>query len=97
MITNSNVSVYGGIIDHFWMYMQYSPLLKSSDVTLPCSIIWLADISVRISQKRIRLSKCPEIIVEPAPSDVTRSLHDDPANFVSVPENMFYCKSEHSE
>lgn len=62
-----------------------SPLLRSSDVTLPWSIMWLADISVRTSQKRIRLSKCPEMIVDPAPSDVTRSLHDDPANFVSVP------------
>lgn len=52
--------------------------------------MWLADISVRTSQKRIRLSKCPEIIVDPAPSDVTRSLHDDPANFVSVPKERKY-------
>lgn len=70
--------------------MSNSPLLRSRDVTLPCSIMWLADISVRTSQKRIRLSKCPEIIVDPAPSDVTRSLHDDPANFVSVPMKRKY-------
>lgn len=64
---------------------QKIPLLRSSDVTFPCSIMWLADISVRMSQNRICLSKCPDIIVDPAPSDVTRSLHDEPANFVSVP------------
>lgn len=63
------------------------PLLRSSDVTLPWSMMWLADISVRMSQKRIRLSKCPEMMVEPAPSEVTRSLQDDPANLVSVPED----------
>lgn len=64
---------------------QTIPLLRSSEVTFPCSIMWLADISVRMSQNRIRLSKCPDMMVEPAPSDVTRSLHDDPANLVSVP------------
>ena len=36
----------------------------------------------------MRLSKCPEMIVEPAPSDVTRSLQDDPANLVSVPVDL---------
>lgn len=25
------------------------------------------------------------MMVDPAPSDVTKSLHDEPANFVSVP------------
>lgn len=38
-----------------------------------------------MSQNRMLLSKWPEMMVDPAPSDVTKSLHDEPANFVSVP------------
>lgn len=57
---------------------------KSSDVIFPCSVISLEEQSVRVSQKRIFLSKCPLIIVEPEPSDVTRSLQHEPANLVSV-------------
>lgn len=34
------------------------------------------------------------MMVEPAPSDVTRSLHDDPANFVSVPRVYLLLKLE---
>ncbi|GBP49903.1 hypothetical protein EVAR_29516_1 [Eumeta japonica] len=58
---------------------------RSSEVTFPCSMMWLAELSVRMSQKRIRLSEWPEMIVDPAPSEVTKSLQEEPANFVSVP------------
>lgn len=63
-------------------YLQ--SLDKSNDVIFPCSTMSLAEQSVLVSQKRIFLSKCPLIIVEPDPSVVTRSLQLLPANLVSV-------------
>lgn len=74
------------------------PLDKSSDVIFPGNTISFEEQSVRVSQKRIFLSKWPEIMVEPDPSVMTRSLQLEPANFVSTPgkirirSSLFYAK-----
>lgn len=65
---------------------HHPPFDKSSDVIFPGNTISLAEQSVRVSQKRIFLSKWPEIIVDPEPSVMTKSLQLEPANFVSMPE-----------
>lgn len=65
----------------------YLPRDRSSDVIFPCNRISSEVESDLVSQNLILLSKWPLIIVEPEPSDVTRSLQLDPANFVSIPFN----------
>lgn len=57
---------------------------KSNDVILPCNTMSFAEQSVRMSQKRIFLSKWPLMMVDPDPSVVTKSLQLEPANFVSM-------------
>lgn len=67
------------------LLLLHLPFVRSSDVTFPWSRISLtSESALLVSQKRIFLSKWPLMIVEPAPSVVTRSLQLDPANFVSV-------------
>lgn len=57
---------------------------RSSEVILPCIGMSLpVQSAVRVSQKRIFLSKCPLMMDEL--SVVTRSLQLEPANLVSVP------------
>lgn len=61
------------------------PLESEREVILPWSGTSLADCSVRVSQNRIFLSKCPEIMVVAALSEGTKSLQLDPANIVRTP------------
>lgn len=61
------------------------PLPMSSDVTLACTKISRTLKSALESQQRIFLSQCPLMIADPALSDTTKSLQQDPANFVSIP------------
>lgn len=64
-----------------------SPRDKSSEVTFPSNKMSFELDSALVSQNLILWSKWPLIIVEPAPSEVTRSLQLEPANFVSIPAN----------
>lgn len=61
------------------------PRDKSSEVILPWSMMSLEPDSVLVSQNLMVLSKWPLIMVDPDPSDVTRSLQLEPVNLVSTP------------
>lgn len=68
------------------------PLERSNEVIFPYN--WISDEPDfdLVSQKRIRLSKCPLMIMKPLPSATTTSLQLDPWNFVSIPvkKNIFF-------
>ena len=71
------------IIKKFFFFLL--PLDRSNEVTFPLRRISLALDSDLVSQNRIFLSKWPLMMVEPALSEVTKSLQLEPANFVSMP------------
>lgn len=83
------IKLYNLYAQHYKIFRKYEnlPRDKSSEVTFPSNKMSFELDSALVSQNLILWSKWPLIIVEPAPSEVTRSLQLEPANFVSIPVN----------
>ena len=87
-VTNVTLSLIGcaDTQNDLWCLLYSLPGERSNEVILPFRAISFVLDSDRVSQNRILRSKWPLMILVPNPSDVTKSLHADPANMVFVPE-----------